>query len=213
MFKMVLNIFFFILIIRNIHSSVIKSELRLDGRIVGGEPVNIQDIPFQVSLQYSYHFCGGSLIGQRYVLTAAHCTQGSLTNHIKVRIGSTYAKRGGTLVSVKRVHRHDKYDPRSIDYDFSILELENYNTTNLKSACVHLSETENAEIPDGTLLTVSGWGLTQNPNESNDALRATMVPKTNQEFCKEAYLGVGKITDRMLCAGYIEGGQDSCQGM
>lgn len=48
---------------------------RLDGRIVGGYEVDIADFPYQVSLQRGGHFCGGSIIGEKWIITAAHCTE------------------------------------------------------------------------------------------------------------------------------------------
>lgn len=62
-----------------------------------------------------------------------------------------------------------------------------------------------------TKMVVSGWGTTQNANESNEVLRAAVVPTVNQLRCNIQYKG--GITQRMLCAGYAEGGIDSCQGL
>lgn len=53
-------------------------------------------------------------------------------------------------------------------------------------------------------------GETQNANESNDMVRAARVPTVNQAKCNQEYNG--GITDRMICAGYDEGGKDTCQG-
>lgn len=56
----------------------IESEPRpkLDGRIVGGTVMDITQVPWQVSLQVrGSHICGGSIIGENWVLTAAHCTE------------------------------------------------------------------------------------------------------------------------------------------
>lgn len=49
----------------------------IEGRIVGGEATTIDQIPYQVSLSNRgfSHFCGGSIISEEWILTAAHCAE------------------------------------------------------------------------------------------------------------------------------------------
>ncbi|XP_055907479.1 trypsin-1-like [Eupeodes corollae] len=184
----------------------------IDGRIVGGHQIDIADAPHQISLQrYNSHSCGGSLIKKNIVLTAAHCTSGASASSLKVRIGSSLYASGGVLVAVKKVTVHPKYNPSTIDYDFSILELEDYKTKGLTSGNAKLPKA-GEDVADGTLLQVTGWGNTQNSQESRLHLRAASVPKTNQEKCNSSYARYGGVTDRMLCAGLEKGGKDACQG-
>ncbi|KAH8356828.1 hypothetical protein KR200_010389, partial [Drosophila serrata] len=209
--RTILQVLFIGILLANLSLAATVRRPRLDGRIVGGQETNIQDIPYQVSLQRGYHFCGGSLIAQGWVLTAAHCTEGSAILLSKVRIGSSRTADGGLVVGIKRVHRHPKYDAYTIDFDFSLLELEDYSAQNVTQAFVGLPE-QDADIADGTPVLVSGWGNTQSAQESTAVLRAVTVPKVSQSQCTEAYGSFGSITDRMICAGLPEGGKDACQG-
>ncbi|XP_050078335.1 trypsin-7-like [Anopheles maculipalpis] len=180
-------------------------------RIVGGFEIDISDTPYQVSLQYNNgHRCGGSVLNRRWVLTAAHCTDDLPAFTFAVRYGSSMHETGGTLVLVKRVVQHPRYDSSTIDYDYSLLELEEELTFSDVVQPITLPEQDEA-VMDGTMTIVSGWGNTQSATESNALLRAANVPTVSQRECRKAY-SVEVITDRMLCAGYQEGGKDACQG-
>lgn len=67
-------------------------------------------------------------------------------------------------------------------------------------------------VEDDTLCLVTGWGNTQNVEESREKLRAAFVPSVNQTKCIESYENFGGITDRMICAGFKRGQVDACQG-
>uniref|UniRef100_A0A1L8EG63 trypsin n=3 Tax=Haematobia irritans TaxID=7368 RepID=A0A1L8EG63_HAEIR len=180
-------------------------------RIVGGFEVDIKDVPFQVSLYGSDHFCGGSLISKRFVLTAAHCTEDKILPEplFDIRIGSTYSDRGGIMVRPIRVLQHPLYNRNTIDYDFALVELDDYDMSDLSIEMQYAKLPKQNDIADGTILTASGWGNTKNPDADKTQLRAVNLPKVNEDVCKVAY---PLLTERMLCAGFAEGGKDSCQG-
>ncbi|XP_053672127.1 trypsin-1-like isoform X2 [Anopheles nili] len=181
-------------------------------RIVGGFEIDVSEAPYQVSLQYNKrHNCGGSVLSSKWVLTAAHCTDGASAKSLSVRVGSTAHASGGTVVAVERVVQHPSYDASTIDFDYSLLELESELSFSEEVTPVALPEQDEA-VEDGTMTTVSGWGNTQSSSESNARLRAANVPTVNQQQCHKAYQSFGGVTERMLCAGYQQGGKDACQG-
>ncbi|XP_058833810.1 trypsin 5G1-like [Topomyia yanbarensis] len=174
-------------------------------RIVGGSEIDISKVPFQVSMGY----CGGSIISERWILSAAHCVHRVEDRRLQVRVGSSRRHTGGQLINVKRVLKHPEYNEDTTDYDFALLKLAKAVGLNEKFYAVELPE-QDEPITEGTCLQVSGWGDTHNAEESHELLRATKVPLVSQEVCRKAYTSM--ITDRMLCAGYQEGGKDACQG-
>uniref|UniRef100_A0A1L8DQI3 trypsin n=1 Tax=Nyssomyia neivai TaxID=330878 RepID=A0A1L8DQI3_9DIPT len=186
-------------------------------RIVGGKPVNIEDVPYQVSINIlgykPYHLCGGSIISERFILSAAHCVVGKNAT-FTVRSGSNHSESGGQVSQIKKIYSHELFNRATTDYDFTLLELEEPLTFSDTTRPVRLPEADE-DIPDGTILNVSGWGKTKNPEESSKYIRIVSVPKVNDESCHESYVTSyleEPITKQMFCAGYTEGGKDSCQG-
>lgn len=184
-----------------------------DGKIVGGFPVEIEEVPYQVSMLFrGSHFCGGSIISSTFILTAAHCVDSRSNPSLwSVRVGSSKHNSGGEIIKVKKVIPHSQYVSWNVDYDFALLELEVPIDLNKKKQIVEL-EDQQTKTADGTVCKVSGWGTTQMPWESTTMLRMVRVNVVDQEECETAYEKIGIITPRMICAGIKEGGKDSCQG-
>lgn len=131
---------------------------------------------------------------------------------MKIRAGSTTHAENGILINIARIVQHAQFSFNTIDFDFSLLELETNITFDSTMQPIKLPE-QNQEYPDNTPSIVSGWGNTQSVDESRDRLRSAVVPTVNQETCSEAYRDFGGVTERMICAGFLQdGGRDACQG-
>ncbi|XP_047657794.1 trypsin-2-like [Tachysurus fulvidraco] len=177
-----------------------------DDKIVGGYECKPNSQPWQVSLNVGYHFCGGSLINQNWVVSAAHCYQSRLEvrlgeHNIKVKEGSEQ------FISSAKVIRNPNYDSWNIDNDIMLIKLSQPATLNSYVQPVALPK---SCPPAGTWCTVSGWGNTMSSTADSNKLQCLEVPIISDKDCNNSYPGM--ITDSMFCAGYLEGGKDSCQG-
>lgn len=178
------------------------------GKIVGGFPVNVTQVPWQASIRVwngKKHVCGGSIIGKRWILTASHCLRPFMEYDIRVRVGATHVNEGGQLFDVQKIH----FLPGTnilTDWDFGLIVLKTEMEYNDKVQPIALPNFGDAPVADGTLCLVTGWGKTLNPSEPSDTLRAAEIPIVNQKACAKAY-APNRLTPRMMCAGLDEGGK------
>ena len=99
-----------------------------------------------------------------------------------------------------------------MDYDFSVLTLASKIKFSHEMKPIALPRTINKRYDDGEMALVSGWGALEETEQTTpEYLSAAYVPIINQPKCQILYPS-DKITARMICAGYVEGGIDSCQG-
>jgi len=198
-------------------------------RIIGGEDVSPHSIPWQVGLlfatdNYQEVGCGGTLLTDKHVLSAAHCMFyfvyfGSIdASDIRVVVAEHDQSDSfdGIRHEIRSYTNHPQYfQDAAYDYDFSMLHL---------TLPVELGDLAvPACLPDlrfsddklvGKYLTVSGWRRTDNPDYDDyypDLLQTVDVPVLSQQDCIEAY-GSSDITNSMICAGHTDGGMDACKG-
>ncbi|XP_067265211.1 trypsin-3-like [Chanodichthys erythropterus] len=178
-----------------------------DDKIVGGFECTKNGIQYQVSLNSGYHFCGGSLISNLWVVSAAHCYK----SRVQVRLGEhNIDVTEGTeqFIDSSKVIRHPSYNSYTLDNDVMLIKLSKaaslnsyVQTVSLPSSCAS----------SGTSCLISGWGnMSATGSNYPSRLMCLWAPILSDSTCKGAY--PGQITSNMFCAGFMEGGKDSCQG-
>ncbi|TDH11568.1 hypothetical protein EPR50_G00062180 [Perca flavescens] len=177
-----------------------------DDKIVGGYECTRHSEPHQVSLNAGYHFCGGSLVNENWVVSAAHCSK----SHIEVRMGEHHIgvpEGSEQFISASHIIKHPFFDRFTLENDIMLLKLSEPATLNQYVQPVALPT---SCAPAGTMCKVSGWGNTMSSTADSNRLQCLDIPILSDEDCNNSYPGM--VDHTMFCAGYLEGGKDSCQG-
>ncbi|KAM6168829.1 cationic trypsin-3-like [Erethizon dorsatum] len=177
-----------------------------DDKIIGGYTCPKNSLPYQVSLNDGSHFCGGSLITDQWVLSAAHCYE----SRFQVHLGDhniDVIEGGEQLIDVAKVIVHPEYTS-VYNHDIMLIKLKKPATINSQVSTISLPKS----CPSaGTQCLVSGWGnLVNIGGVYPSVLQCLDAPVLSDAACQKAY--PGRITSNTFCLGFLEGGKDSCDG-
>ncbi|KAM6409176.1 chymotrypsin-like protease CTRL-1 [Rhynochetos jubatus] len=189
----------------------ISPSVQYSERIVNGQDAVPGSWPWQVSLQTrsGSHFCGGSLINENWVVTAAHC-EFNPYSHVVVlgEYDLVYNTESVQVRTVSKAITNPYWDPYNLNNDITLLKLSSPAQLGPRVSPVCLAPA-NLALPTNLQCVTTGWGRT-NPNSQALAVRLQQVtlPLISQSQCMQ-YWG-NRITSSMLCAGGV--GASSCQG-
>ncbi|XP_015977718.1 brain-specific serine protease 4 [Rousettus aegyptiacus] len=192
-------------------------------RIVGGEDSADAEWPWVVSIQKNgTHHCAGSLLTNRWVVTAAHCFKDTLNkpSQFSVLLGAWKLGNPGLRsqeVGIAWVQPHPVYSwKESSRADIALVRLEHPIQFSERILPICLPD-YSVHFPPNTDCWIAGWGSIYDgvPLPRPQTLQKLKVSIIDSEICGRLYwrgAGQGAITEDMLCAGYLEGERDACQG-
>ncbi|CAK1548126.1 unnamed protein product [Leptosia nina] len=129
-------------------------------KVIGGKDAPDGAFPYQVSLRTKVdHFCGGSILNKRWILTAAHCLDPKLTKlsekEIIIVVGTNSRTQGGDKYYVKQAIRNDDYDNVDLTNDIGLIEVTKDIQFNDKVQPISLPD---KDVKPGDNVLITGWG-------------------------------------------------------
>ncbi|XP_065722027.2 chymotrypsin-2 [Drosophila suzukii] len=187
-------------------------------RVVNGTDSSVQKHPYVVSLR-SYdgaHSCGGTIISNEFVMTAAHCTNGRPAETLSIQFGVTNINiNGPNVVGIKKIIQHEDFDPsRQNANDISLVKVEEpFEFNEVSVAPVELPSLAFAvpQTDAGAEGVLIGWGLNATYGSVQSTLQEVLLKIYSDEECTARH--GGQTNPRYhICGGVDEGGKGQCSG-
>jgi len=203
-------------------------------RVLDGEPAGFGSFPWQALIRVGKGKCGGVLVNRRHVVTAGHCVKNKVLSSVTVTLGEYHLKSSreplpdqSFRVIKAVVHPRFQFSPAADRFDVAVLRLDRPVRYAPHIAPICLPEVGRDPSP-GTQAYVAGWGALI-PEDVTGPLISILVPEVKRpsvlqvvnvpvitnDKCERWHNDQGirvKIWPEMVCAGYREGGKDSCKG-
>ncbi|CAG0920440.1 unnamed protein product [Notodromas monacha] len=202
-----------LLVVAATATPVFRRPRLVDRRVVGGEDAEPGQFPHQVTFQYyGSHLCGGSVLDENTVITAAHCCDIFSDPSGASIIAGNHLLEGSDSTE-QAIDVADIIINADFGFDLSndICLLKLAEPLELNDAVQPIALPGDREEPEeGDILIASGWGTTSSGGNLPEVLQWVRVPYVNDNVCDNLN---GGVAESMICAGNVEdGGVDTCQG-
>ncbi|XP_073700927.1 mast cell protease 1A-like [Garra rufa] len=182
---------------------------RVNVGIVNGREAKPHSRPYMVSIQSNnVHICGGFLISNEFVLTAAHCWNGTETLTAVVGAHDLRASRNSDHIGVESYIPHPSYTDHFSWNDIMLLRLQEKVDQNNYAKWILLPE-KGEDVKEDTRCSVAGWGRLETHGSKSDRLMEANVYVTDNTECFRKWGGEKYSLSQMVCT-HGQGG--SCLG-
>ncbi|UOA30165.1 serine protease [Pseudosulfitobacter sp. DSM 107133] len=174
------------------------------GRVIGGEEAAEGAWPWQVALLIAgqprtvdAQFCGGSMVLDTWVLTAAHCIHMQDPNGvyrdlapraISVLVGTNEIAEGkGDAVPVEAIYRHPGYEGTEFDNDIALIKLA--RAPKVPYQTIKVPDAAFGDLLDqpGVRTVVTGWGLIEGAKRT-EMMRQAEIQMLSRDQCNQVML-------------------------
>ncbi|XP_032457056.1 chymotrypsin-2-like [Nasonia vitripennis] len=180
-------------------------------RIVGGHDAPEGKFPYQVSLRsYGRHFCGGSIINKRWILTAAHCLQYQSPSVIQVYVGAN--KLNGDKPQVYQAEYltyHEQFSMNRLANDIGLVRVAKEIEFNEKVQPIALTSVDVSKVD--TPVVLSGWGRIKFGGAAPNNLQEIDLKIVSQETCSQNWSPTYPISESHICT-LTKVGEGACHG-
>lgn len=197
-------------------------------RISSGREAPDGSAPWHVIIRETIHdsaFCGGSLLNERWLVTAAHCVYQFEDiyqypfhpRHIQLFLGTRHCQgQGGIQRSLKSFILHPDFEGSSFNNDLALFELNEpvMLSEDIMPICMERAVFVDELLRGGRLGVVTGCGSLFEEGRAPTYLNEVKLPYVPRDICAERAQAVNaSFTEGMMCAGYSRSMRgDACAG-
>ncbi|KAF3691070.1 Mast cell protease 1A [Channa argus] len=184
----------------------------LGSEIINGRNAPKNSMQFMASVQANtQHVCGGFLVSEDFVVTAAHCGKQNLTRVVLGTHNLTNVP-DDAVIKIKQRFKHPLYKKPELGYDIMLLQLSEKARLDSKIVKKIQLPKSNNKIKNMGKCNVAGWGFTKTKGEAVDVLKVVDVPIINLDECKRKWKNVRSLPDNIICAGGSGTNKGFCKG-
>ncbi|KFZ49357.1 Coagulation factor X, partial [Podiceps cristatus] len=163
--------------------------------------------------EYGGSFCGGTILNEYFILSAAHCI--NLSKDLRVLVGMVDKEKeepGRAMHRVEKIIAHPDFDIKTYNNDIALLKLEEPITfsEDVIPACLPEVDFANNILMNQTFGIVSGFGNEFERAQPVSRMKVLQIPYVGRNTCRLALRN--PVTRNMFCAGYDKDGKDACHG-